>query len=589
MSDEEESVILPWKGKPATIILINAFGGTNTAERALVATCQMFRRYLRASSDQLLGVCIYGVEKSSTSLLETKSVIDLTPLNEPTLENLKIIQNFNLNTLVTSKELVLSDVLWHCQTLFTNLKRQISSSNIIILSRLEIAPTKTDEEITLNRVRKLVDLQINIKLINISENEYKIHNFYKDFIVEASRSKDILLPMPLWDPNEIELLMVQHSNRHLAVAQINLNIGDDVSIAVGVYNILKSYETTKPKTVKINRYTNALVKGFNQKMKMSEKLDEDMDVDDEEKYTKAPLLKSEILHTKVFADKTICFTDDEMKMIRNPFGPPIIKLLGFKPANYMSKEKWFLKSGYFLYPNEKEIEGSTVTFKALYKACDEMSVVAICMLCTRVDYRPQLVALLPCSQPFNLKVDIGFDVIPIPFKENLKDVPVPDDDDNDDENDKRHKTIFKNLFNNLLFDYKPDLFENPRLQNIYQALEVKKIGCDVEPFTDSTERNSETFDNLEDDVFYEYFGPFGPVAAKRDLSSKSESAVNSKKSKIEGYDENFVQERISNYTVDKFTKSDLIEILKRHGVEKVSSTLKKPELVKLVYSHCSKR
>ncbi|KAJ0174046.1 hypothetical protein K1T71_010192 [Dendrolimus kikuchii] len=583
--DEEEYEVLQWKGKPATVILINIFnaGTYDTIQKAHAVTCSMMRQYLRASSDQIVGVCLYGIEKSDSSLLETNSAVDIIPLTAPSLENFKTLKKNNFRNVTPSKELILSDVLLHCQSLFANLKTKVLSRNIIILSRLDMPPCKTDEERTLNRVGKLVDANINIKLVNISRDEYEVHSFYKDFLVEATRQKDVTIPKPLWDVKEIVSLIVQNSNRHLVDAQLKFYIGNDITIAVGVYNILKSYESTRLKKHKVDKDTNAIVKTFNQLMKVTVNQDEESDMDVEE--TQVPLLKDELLHSKVFADKKISFTDSEMKMIKNPFGPPMIKLLGFKPMNYMSKEKWFLRSGYFLYPNESKIEGSTVAFKAMYKACVDMDVVAICMLCKKVNSKPQLVALMPSSHPFNLDIEIGFDVIALPFKENVKDIPVPDED-SEVTSDTEHKTFLQNALTNLVFDYQPDMFENPVLQCQYRSLETKKLGDDVDPFVDSTKPNSEKYENLEDDLFYEYFGPFGPIAAKRGAGPST--TVNSKKSKMEGYSESYVQDMIQQNKVDNFTKPQLMEILKQHNVEKITSSLKKPDLVKLVYKYCSK-
>lgn len=583
-SDDEEYENSEWKGKPATIVLINTFdnGSFNTALTAHAVTCRMMRQYLRASSDRLLGVCLYGIEKSNSSLLETKSAVDIVPLTAQSLENFKTLKNFNVGNIIPSKELIMSDVLWHCQTLFTNLKVKVSSCDIIILSRFDVPPCKTDEERTLNRVSKLVDDNINIKLINISKTNYEVHSFYKDFMVEATRQKDVTLPESLWDVKVLESLIVQHSNRHLMDAQLKFHIGNETTIAVGVYNILKSYESTRLKIHKVDKDTNAIVKSYNQTVKTTVNHGQESDMDVEEE---VQMLKSELLHSKVFADKKISFTDNEMKLIQNPFGPPMIKLLGFKPVNYMAMEKWFFRSGYFLYPNESKMEGSTVVFKALHKSCIDMRVVAICMLCKSFNSKPQLVALLPFSQPFNLNIEVGFDVISIPFKENVKDIPIQEEE-TEVINNEKHKHFLNNILSKLEFNYQPEMFENPVLQCQYRALEVKKLGDDIDPFIDTTKSKSEFFEGLEDDLFFEYFGPFGPITAKRATASLT-TTVNSKKSKLEGYDENYVQNMIKQKTVDKFTKSDLIQILKHHNVEKVSNILKKPELVNMVYKHCS--
>ncbi|KAJ8717324.1 hypothetical protein PYW08_005723 [Mythimna loreyi] len=590
-SDEETEEYSSWKGIPATLICINIYGPgkLNSAQVAHAATCRMMRQYLRVSSSQLTGVCLFGTEGSNTSVFGIKSVEEVFPLSLPSLDDYKKLKSIDISSLTQSKDLILSDVLWYCNKAFASCKKQLSTRTVIILSRLDIPPLQSDEKPALKRVVDLVDSNIEIKLLNISESDYEKNTFYTKFLIEANKGEEVALPKPVWDHKEVEQLMHQQSHRHLAVARLNFEIGEGLSIGVGVYNLLKSYGQTQQKTVDLHRDTNEILTSVNKTMKVKVPNVEHMDVDEqdtEQQTGPVPLLKSEEIHYVTYGEEKIEFTADERKALSNPFGPPMLKLLGFKPVSIMCKEKWYFKSGYFLFPNETIIEGSTVAFKALHQACTEMEKVAICVLCTRVNARPTIVALCPTSKPLGLNADIGFDIICIPFVENVRNIPTFEEDE-DIEIATVNKTFMKDILNNLQFNYKPDMFENPKLQAQYNAIEAIALEDEeVEPFRDTTKPDIKSFQEIQDDLFYELFGPFGASAGKKHASSGG--GPDSKRAKVVDIDENLLQNRLSNQKVKDYTVAQLKDILKYKEISGLPALtgLKKGELVDLVYKHC---
>lgn len=591
-SDEETEEFSSWKGIPATLICINTYGPgkLNSAQVAYTATCRMMRQYLRNSNSQLIGICLYGTEGSNTSVFGIRSVEEVFPLSLPSLENYKKLQNVDISSLKQAKELTLSDVLWYCNKAFASCKKQLSTRTVIMLSRFDIPPLQSDEKPALKRVVDLVDSNIEIKLINISEKDYEINEFYSKFLIEANKGEDVALPKPVWDHKTIEQLMHQQSHRHLAVARLSFEIGEGFAIGVGVYNLLKSSGYTQQKT-DLHSDTNAILTSVNKTMKIKVENGEQMDVDelgDEQESKPVPLLKSETLYYVTYGDEKIEFTVDERKTLNNPFGPPMLKLLGFKPDSIMCKEKWYYKPGYFLFPNESIIEGSIVAFKALHQACTEMKKVAICVLCTRVNARPTIVALCPTSKPLGLNAEIGFDIICIPFVENVRDIPVFEEDE-DMGISIENKTLMKVILFNLQFDYKPDMFENPKLQAQYNAIEAIALEDEeVEPFVDTTKPDIKRFEEgIPVDLFQEQFGPFGACAVKNAASSRA--GPESKRAKlVANIDEELLKNRLDNQKVKDYTVSQLKDILKYKEVPDLPAMtgLKKGELVDLVYKYC---
>ncbi|KAI5633570.1 ku70/Ku80 beta-barrel domain-containing protein [Phthorimaea operculella] len=591
-SDEEQDTNVPgWKGVPGTVILINVFDTSrDTASIAHAATCRMVRQYLRTQSSNIIGVCLYGTEDSSTSVFGTKSVVEVFPLTTPTLDDYKKLRGLDLSSYQPAKEFKLSDVIWHCSKMFTNCKKQLSSKSVIMLTRLDTPPIQSDQKPTYLRVGDLVDSNIDIKIINISEDDYKVDTFYENFLNQANKGRGFVLPKPVADAKEVEKVMHQQAHRHLAVARLKLHIGDGFEIGVGVYNLL--IRSTYQKSVYLEKESNALVSSVTKTMKVSTDIptSSHMDVDDEENEpSKVPLLKSELLHYVVYGGERVEVTDNEMKNLKNPFGPPALKLLGFKPAEIMCKEKWFFKGGYFLFPNEDKIEGSTVAFKALHQACVETKMVAICILCTRVNAKPVTVALSPCTHPLGLDVEIGFDVVQIPFVENVRDLPPPEEEGEVNISNVQ-KNLMKEIIQKLQCDYKPDMFENPTLQSKYRALEAIALDeDDLDPFVDTTKPAPEVFEGIKDNIFDELFGPFEPTVSKRAAGSAG-GGSNAKKLKGEDINDNFVMEQIKSRNVHKFTVAQLRDILteKKYGNPNIPALtgLKKNELVDLVYKYC---
>ncbi|XP_022118765.2 ATP-dependent DNA helicase ku70 [Pieris rapae] len=578
-SDEELGEVPTYRGIPATMILINLLEDNNVVELALDATCRLYRQYLRSGSGQLLGVYLYGVDDKNTaqSLIESPGVKEIIPFSLPALLEFKRLKSLDIHIYKKAKELKLSDVLWHCSKTFANCKKQISSYKVILLTQLKQTPIVADQTPTLKRVRDLTDSNVDLVILNIAQTDYNIDSFYINFLKEAYKGQDPVLPEPIFDSLEIEKIMYKESHRRLAVSNLSFEIAEGFSISVGVYSLIKKAGYNHHRKINLDRENNAVVTNVT---KMTKVTTESKDSPSKE----LPLLNSELLFYQEYGGERVEFSTDEIKSMKNPFGPPMLRLLGFKPVGNICKEKWYLKMSYFLFPSENNIEGSTVAFNSMHKACSDLNMVAICVLCTRVNARPTIVALNPCKNPNGLDVAIGFDVIHIPFVENIRDLNIEDEDESSIE--PAHKVVMKDLLNSIQFDYKPDMFANPKLQSEYRAIEAIALEEeDIEPFVDTTKPNSIYFQNLKENLFEEMFGPFGELATKRTASKTASEG--SKKSKLD-IDLGLFRERLSKNQIEKYTVSQLKEILQFNSIDGLPALtgLKKAELVNLVYNHC---
>jgi ATP-dependent DNA helicase 2 subunit 1 len=85
-----------------------------------------------------------------------------------------------------------------------------------------------------------------------------------------------------------------------------------------------------------------------------------------------------------------------------------------------------LKSGNFIYPDEKNIEGSTIVFNSLLKKCIEKRRFMLCQKILRKNVPPLLVALYPQQEQLDENrmqiTPSGFHLFYLPFAEDFRNV-----------------------------------------------------------------------------------------------------------------------------------------------------------------------
>jgi ATP-dependent DNA helicase 2 subunit 1 len=119
------------------------------------------------------------------------------------------------------------------------------------------------------------------------------------------------------------------------------------------------------------------------------------------------LLPTDIKYAFSFGNEKIVFTKDEVNSIRKAASEPKLELLGFKPSN-MLKFQQNLKHSCFIYPNDKEIIGSSAVFANLLEGMIRMDKIAICSLVARKDTASQIVALIPDVSDFFLTYHVEY-------------------------------------------------------------------------------------------------------------------------------------------------------------------------------------
>lgn len=76
-----------------------------------------------------------------------------------------------------------------------------------------------------------------------------------------------------------------------------------------------------------------------------------------------------------YGGEKVLINKDDMRKIKN-FDTPGLKLMGFKPRSKL-KNYHNIRPSYFLYPDEKRVQGSAQLFDALIKTMVKQQTMAI--------------------------------------------------------------------------------------------------------------------------------------------------------------------------------------------------------------------
>ncbi|CAG0924973.1 unnamed protein product [Notodromas monacha] len=206
---------------------------------------------------------------------------------------------------------------------------------------------------------------------------------------------------------------------------VELEIAPDLKISVEVYNLVRSLN--KPTAVKLSKRTNEEVLAITNTFT---------------KETGQLLMSDDVVKTQEYGGKKFAFSQAEAREIKSILKDPIIRIVGFtkldtvvkqepsepdpadpdtvinKPLKHM-KLQHHVAPASFIYPDEKNIKGSTKLFKALLSRCFVRGVAPIAWFMPRRNVNLRLVALVPETDDDdvggNRLTPPGFHVVPLPY------------------------------------------------------------------------------------------------------------------------------------------------------------------------------
>lgn len=193
-----------------------------------------------------------------------------------------------------------------------------------------------------------------------------------------------------------------------------------------------------------------------------------------------PVEKLEIKKAYKFGSDVVLFTPEEQKELKD-FGPPGIRIIGFKPQSLLPHWASVNKST-FIFPSEEDYVGSTRVFAALWQKLLKDDKMGLAWYIARKNATPTLVAILPSKG--DLLDDSGGQLIPqglwlypLPTADDIRQppetpspIPAPDDLINEMRKVIQQLQLPKAIYN-------PFKYPNPSLQwhyRIVQALALEE-------------------------------------------------------------------------------------------------------------------
>lgn len=136
--------------------------------------------------------------------------------------------------------------------------------------------------------------------------------------------------------------------------------------------------------------------------------------------------KIEIKKAYKFGGEQVVFTKDEQMEIKN-FGPPGIRIVGFKPQSMLPIWASISKST-FIYPSEEDFIGSTRVFAALWQKLVKDKKMALAWYIARKNAKPLVVAILPSQERLDETskqqiIPAGLWLYPLPYADDIRSPP----------------------------------------------------------------------------------------------------------------------------------------------------------------------
>lgn len=163
------------------------------------------------------------------------------------------------------------------------------------------------------------------------------------------------------------------------------------------------------------------------------------------------------------------------------FGSPGLKLLGFKSASRLKNNHRIFHS-YFVYPNERAVQGSAALCSSLIECMVEKHLMAIARYIPRRSSQPVLVALLPQPETTTTEGDQasppGFNMILLPWAEDIRHLQFPAPKEAAPMNPALLGAARQVVQSMRLDNFAPGCVENPVLQRHYAAVQALALGED---------------------------------------------------------------------------------------------------------------
>ncbi|KAF9737812.1 ATP-dependent DNA helicase II subunit 1 [Paraphaeosphaeria minitans] len=461
------------------------------ASAALKCAYHLMQQRIISNPKDMMGILLYGTEK--TDLKDGDNTFQhcylLADLDVPSAQEVKQLRDLLENEeeaeeiLKPAKEApTIASVLFCANQIFTTKAPNFSSRRLFLVTDNDSPATgKQDKDTAITRARDLYDLECTIDLFPISNPDHGFDRtrFYDDLVYPTSPS-DPDAPVAIATTTKIaksgdgltllkQLLSSINSKAapRRALFSLPLELGPGMRIGVKGFILIKRQEHVKSCYVWVGGENPQIVQSSTSHM-----------ADD----TARVVEKTELRKAYKFGGDAITFTPEEITQIRQCFGEPIVRIVGFKPLSLLPLWANTGKAT-FVYPSEADFIGSTRVFSALQQKLIKSKKMALTWFMARKNASPVVAALIPGEERYDengeQRMPPGLWLVPLPFADDMRQCPEqPAEPRTTDELTDKMRIIIEQLqLPKGVYD--PSKYPNPDLQWFYRILQAMALEEEV--------------------------------------------------------------------------------------------------------------
>jgi ATP-dependent DNA helicase 2 subunit 1 len=407
---------------------------------ALKCAYQLMQQRIISNPNDMMGILLFGTKKTDLGDGDTtfQHCYLLADLDVPSAQDVKRLRDLVEDEEEAAELLQPSDepasiatVLFCANQIFTTKAPNFSSRRLFLVTDNDNpAKTKQDKDTAVTRARDLYDLGCTIDLFPISRpgHGFDRATFYNDLVYPSSPSDPDAPVMPsstakvATTGDGITLLkqllssINSKATPRRALSSLPLELGPGLRIGVKGFILIKRQEHVKSCYVWVGGEKVQIVTSSTSRLS-----------DD----TARVVDKTEVRKAYKFGGEAVTFTPEEFIQIRQCFGDPIIRIIGFKPLNMLPIWANITKAT-FIYPSEADYIGSTRVFSALQQKLLQSKKMAVAWFIARRNAAPVITAILPGEERTDENgeqtMPPGLWLIPLPFADDIRKVPEQLDD-----------------------------------------------------------------------------------------------------------------------------------------------------------------
>jgi len=455
---------------------------------ALKCAYQLMQQRIISNPNDMMGILLFGTEK--TDLKDGDNTFQhcylLADLDVPSAQDVKRLRDMVENEEEAEQILKpakdgasIATVLFCANQIFTTKAPNFSSRRLFLVTDNDYpVKVRADKDTAVTRARDLYDLGCTIDLFPISQPDHSFDRsrFYDDLVYPTSPS-DPDAPVAVPSTTKIaksgegitllkQLLSSINSKAtpRRALFTLPLELGPDLRIGVKGYLLIKRQEHAKSCYVWVGGEKPQIVSSSTSHM-----------ADD----TARVVEKTELRKAYKFGGDAITFTPEEIIKIRQAFGDPVIRIIGFKPISCLPIWANTNKST-FIYPSEADYIGSTRVFSALQQKLIKSKKMGLVWFIARRNASPTLCGLIPAEEKANedgeQSMPPGLWLVPLPFADDIRQFPeqaIQPLKTTDELTDKMRVIIEQLQLPKGVYD--PAKYPNPDLQWFYRILQAMAL------------------------------------------------------------------------------------------------------------------